>query len=480
MLPKTEKTIKELRGFNKSLLYFFPNELNKTYQSNHVTRLDFPTGLLDLSTFNLFFDVQTEDVEVRNNSLNPPEYYILKRFSPRHSSSYIDRLRILINDNEISNLEDYNLLFNMVSDVKENQPTRDWLQNKIADFTWYDADGHNLVTGFNKAITKFYGSNQQDQNNGYIKTDKPSYTYIDKLAITDWLYFFNQIKYINTYKCKLSIEIRWADPHILYASTAAFSTVVPPATTQLKKNNPDFFINNVRGTVHSIDFEGVREYETTDLTFSDWFSRRGLPCQTDKTQSTFINNLKSQSVNKVLGTFVYNKQKSAESQFMTQNPTVNSIVNYTNVQSVTPSTEYSALNNSSYFRRIGHGCSTSQFYINEIPVNKSPMNIQEMYAEILHMFNVKTTMASFLKEYVQDFFVTGVSLEDSLPMDKDDEEIRVSGYDTKGNNVNIRWETQGTMPSVTIFSRENFLGQPVLYVEFTKRVKIDGKSILVE
>lgn len=147
---------------------------------------------------------------------------------------------------------------------------------------------------------------------------------------------------------------------------------------------------------------------------------------------------------------------------------------------MTATTEYSALNNSSYFRRIGHGCRLSQFYINENPVNKSPMNIQEMYNEILHMFGVKTTMASFLKEYIQDFFATGVSLEDSLPISKDDEDIRISGYDTQGNNVQIRWETQGYIPSSPTFSQQNWLGQPVLYVQFTKSIKINGKSIMIE
>ena len=236
----------------------------------------------------------------------------------------------------------------------------------------------------------------------------------------------------------------------------------------------------MRATIHSIDFDGVKEYDTTDITFFDWFSRRGLACQTDKTQTTFINNLKTKSLNKVLGTFVYNNQKSTESQFLTPSDSINSVVNYTNLQNATASTEYSALNNSSYFRRIGHGCRLSQFYINENPVNKSPMNVQEMYAEILHMFGVKTTMASFLKEYIQDFFATGVSLDDSLPTTKDDEDIRISGYDTQGNNVQIRWETQGYMPSSVNFSQQNWLGQPVLYVQFTKSVKINGKSIIIE
>eukprot|EP00960_Hanusia_phi_P060735 764605-Hanusia_phi.AAC.2 len=191
-----------------------------------------------------------------------------------------------------------------------------------------------------------------------------------------------------------------------------------------------------------------------------------------------MNNIQTKSVNKILGTFVYNNQKTYEGPMLSRNYSTNSIASFANPQAVTNTLEISGLMNSYYFRRIGHGCQRSNFFINENPVNKNPMNIAEMYNAVLHMFNVKTTRASFLKDYITDFFVTGISLEDNVQIN--DDEILVSGYDTRGNSVNIRWETQGAKPGNPTFNAQNWLGQPLLYVEFIKSVNVNGNSINIE
>eukprot|EP00960_Hanusia_phi_P063973 765645-Hanusia_phi.AAC.7 len=435
--------------------------------------MDFPTGLLDLSSFSLFFDVECADKEVRTTSSYT---YILKRYPPRNSASFIERLRILINDKEISNVEDYNILYNMIVDVKDNEPVRDILQNKIADFDYYTSDNLEYLSTLNKQSNSIGGKAITDyvNANGYIRTTASvnAFKYVSHLSVTDWLHFFNEVKYLNTYDCKLSIEIKWADAHILFHPYAT------PTGTLVTQNPPEYYVTYVRGTIYSLDFELAKHYDTTEITFRDWFSRRGLPCQTDKTTTMMMNNIKTKSVNKILGTFVYNNQKIYEGPMLSRNYSTNTIASFVNPQTVTDVAEISGLFNSYYFRRIGHGCQRSNFFINENPINRNPMNIAEMYNAVLHMFNVKTTRASFLKDYIQDFFMAGISLEDSVQIN--DDEILVSGYDTRNNTVNIRWETQGAKPENPTFSTENWLGQPLLYVEFMKSVSSNGNSIKIE
>lgn len=461
--------VSEIRDFRKTLISFHPEEISRLYKPGEKITFNFPKGLLDLSSFNIFFDAQTSFyrlVEDTNNNT----FYSLNYNFPKHTQSLIQRLRVFINKQEISNIYEYNYLYALIYDIKNYESHRNGADNQTPEFKTLSDDGINNDVVLNVGYSEDNVAGLIDE--GWLQyAAQPTETFKESFSISQWIGFFQDIKYINTHNIDLSIEIDLAPANIMFYQDVGANSQRRAATDNqiLDQAGPDYSIWNVKANIHKLDFEGAPNMINNNLTFTDYTSKTGQKLDINKTQKLTMN-IKSDCINKLIGTFldyerdgVYGFQ-SARSQFGVEYERLVNEGTRTN------------LGNSVYFSRIGKGVETASFYIDDIAINNNPMTMLEIEKEVKHAFNINKTLWRNIYEFENSFFAAVMSLEDHV---KKNNEIVKTGYNTQDRYVKIMFETQAITVNANVNFAEDFRGTPILFVEMERTIEISNSNVKI-
>jgi len=459
--------VSEIKDFRKTLISFHPEDISRFYKPGEKIHFKFPKGLLDLSSFNIFFDTRTSFYRlVENNNT----YYSLNYNLPKHTQSVIQRLRVFINKQEISNIYEYNYLYSLIYDIKNSDSQRNGSDNQSPEFKTLSDDGINNNIGLNVVYS-------EENTAGLISQGwqeyaaQPTETLKESFSVSQWIGFFQNIKYINTHNIDLSIEIELAPANIMF-----FQTVNPNSQRRGGTNNqiidqaaPDYTIWNVKANIHKLDFEGAPDLINNNLTFTDYTSKTGQKLNINKTQKLTMN-VKSNCINKLIGTFLDNDRDGV---FSFQSARTIYGVDYERLVSEPTRT---SLGNSVYFSRIGKGVETASFYIDDMPINNNPMTMLEIEKEVKHAFNINKTLWKNIYQFQNSFFTAVMSLEDHV---KKNNEIVKTGYNTEDRYVKVMFETQAITVAPNANFASDFIGTPILFVEMERTIEITNNNVKI-
>lgn len=463
--------INEIKDFRKTLVSFHPEEISRKYKPQDRIRLNFPKGLLDLSTFNLFYDARGSFYRlVSNGGL----FYSLNYHFPKHTQSIIQSLRVFINNQEVSNIDEFNTIYNIVYDIENDTLNNNATDNQNAEFKTLSLDGYQYDTSYNVAYSRSARNLANILSSGWFRySAQPSEpTFTESLGISEWIGFFRDIKYINTHNIDLSIEIELADAHIMFIQTVDGTTRRGGGDTQIiDGGSPDYTIYNVKANIHKLDFEGAPNILNNDLTFTDYVSRKGPKLTVDKNQKLTMN-IKANCIQKLIATFLRNTRETETAAFQS-NLTNHYGVEY---QRLIREDATTRLGNSIYFKRQGKGIKNVSFYIDDIPINNNPLTMIEIERETKHAFNIKKTLWNDVYEFQNDFFSAVMSLEDHI---KKKDGIVKSGYNTNGRNAKIMFESQAFGVPAGTLNAADFIGQPILFVETQRTIMIENNNVSI-
>lgn len=455
--------VKEINDFRKTLISFHPEEISREYKSGEIIHLKFPKGLLDLSTFNLFFNARTTFKKLVEDG---GVYYAREYLFPKNTSSLIQRLRVFIDNQEITNITDYNLLYSLLYNI-QNEDKNNVSENENVEFKIFSNDGYN----FNRVLNVARNSTDANiMNAGWFEyANQPTQAKTNVFSISDWIGFFQSVKYINTFNIDLSIEIELASPYVLFIPDIAGTT--RNGANLISELNPEFYLWNLKANVHKIDFAMAPNILNNELTFMDYTSKNGNRLTDNKTQKITIN-VKTKCINKLIGTFIYNDYNTVTD--ILQSGLTPQGIDY---ERFVYNSLSSKLGNSRYFKQIGKGLETTSFYIDNIPINNNPMTMIEIEKEVKHCFNIEKTRWRTLEDFTNDFFSASLSLEDNIK--NVDGDIIKSGYDTNKKYSSITWETQGKTVPANTATRNEFLGIPLLFVEMTRTIRLENNNLII-
>ena len=438
-------SIKELNGFSKQTIKVLTDRLSASASAGDTIKIRLPpNSLIDLRTFSLFFDFTATiaggvaGVEVH---------------APRYSSSLIEQLNVYVNNNQVSTINQYNLLYNSLADMSfgNDNGSKRFLENYDPSISFATPNGANYYSRLYRTTMNGVGSD----------TNKP-------LVINNWLGFFNgSTSVIDTSDLgDVIVEIRLAPSSILWGcaptgASAAFAGTV------------NYSISNIRATMARISFNSSEYYELKSAkllesslmyAFTDYYAVKGN--QTTKSANVSWNyNVNANSLDYILATFQRADYNNSDYLLLAGSSTGNSDVNYldsgtavtagydnfsfsealayqNNVNSYARA-DGDYFNQCKYFQRKGIWFKTGQFSINSTMIDPYPKPGEEVYNEALIALgnkNIDTTsgthpgmlgLAYFLKYY----FVQICSLQNL----SGDSQFWRSGLNGNAASINVQY-----------------------------------------
>ena len=230
-------SIKELNNFSQQSFRVMTDHLSTQINAGEIFRVNLPAGstLLDLRTIALHFNfTSTISGSPISSSIH----------APRYSSSLIERVNIYLNNNLISTINQYNLLYNTLGDL---QFSRDALQKR-----WLE----NIDPSINYAIDTTLASGgclklQRNTTNGTLSdTNKP-------MIINNWLGFLGgetSTPVIDIASLgQITLEFQLAPATCCFISATQSGGTAASGT-------PNYYINNVYLTGSKITFNSEEYY----------------------------------------------------------------------------------------------------------------------------------------------------------------------------------------------------------------------------
>jgi hypothetical protein len=344
---------------------------------------------------------------------------VVRRFFPRASSSIISELSIKINDQDVQNTKEYNMLFNILSDIKnEHDPIDSTVSESIQEHYYVSNNGIIKSQSRIQALTKPAGNTDK-----YYPSGKKAY-FIDK-----WLGFLNEgNRFFDARDKDIKIIIKLAPASILYRGINSLDV----ASADYVINNeveydPDYVVSDIIGAIDVLDelpYEINESFEYNDYTYSE-----GGHVNSRNEVTTALETYKP--VNWLLGTFCHidrNKDQELILQHChTQTARYGELIKDTlTINDINASTPNSGvysydiakyqkknylLNSSIYFVR-GCGISTSQFKLNNYDItplmdpllclSTTKQCFQTDYKRIQNIYNFET-----------QFFANAISIENN-------------------------------------------------------------------
>jgi hypothetical protein len=109
--------IKRLKVLQKETIKMTPNKTQDVKPGQTII-VDLPyNGKIDLSSFTWFYEGST--THNGSSGLDGPAGYVQTRFSPRNSSSVIQKFTVKINGGIKLDIPDYNFVYNMLLDYTQ-------------------------------------------------------------------------------------------------------------------------------------------------------------------------------------------------------------------------------------------------------------------------------------------------------------------------------------------------------------------------
>ena len=466
--------VKQIQGASKQILKLVPNSGQTSISAGQKIIVSLPPhSLIDLSTFEFNYTGQTQ--HNGNAAAANQNNYVQTRFFPRNSASIIENLEIKVNGQSRSNINNYNLLYNILYDYTCGDDAN--RKNKVGA----NADPSNkavLVKGGVRRRAGYpLGLYAADGSADWSCRDKDNY------SVRQWLGILGNnasTTIIDTsIYGQIDIEITLSPAGCLMLGAPIATSTITAVTT----GNSEVGVATAggSGTTGSISAEGT-SYSLSNISFS--ITRHDMPntfydavksvlqsgsvykfyypnysCfqgigTTNKTGTTRFT-LSTASLDMVIGTFIVpnrdtqcqpylgnvNKRYvSTESgqEFGSTSNTFNSALN---------SGQPMTLNNSKYFLRNGSGVKSCTWIVGNI--RYVPETILEQWNGVLKAFNIQADTLGgcypgiqSMAHYQDQFYAHILSM--NIPGEKD--MYTISGLNSSEIPISVAWEVSGGDP----------------------------------
>ena len=463
-------TLKQLSNFTKQTVKVMPDRVNPAF--GEVSRFKLPaSAMIDFRTISIF-----ADVSLYNNVGAGAGNYCLHL--PRNTASLIQQITITCNGVQLCNINDYNLLYNTLYDIEgadSSQTSKRFLEN--ADPSVYYYQGATSAT--NSAIGCVNAQNGATAGN--TEVNRP-------IVINNFLGFISSL---STPVLDLNdtgdiyIEIRWATPSVLWATTNASAPTAFNTTTNCQ-------FNNLRMTCSKINFESSEYYDLKAqkllsdgllVGYYDYWTSRG----TSVPKSSGVNmnfNVATNSLDQCIATFQKGDCSTIKNLILNSSGTNGSLITFNEYlgsqvsKANTDNTLGDGFNQSYYFMRAGVDIATSQWSINSTNIDPYPLPPSEIWNQnLIAIGNANIDFGTSgvhagcvsLWHFLKYYFCHILSLENL----SGDGQMWRSGLSGNGSTVNINY-------SATFSGTNSESISPVIFCRSTKVLSIrDGHIISV-
>ena len=467
-------TLKQLQNFTKQTVKIIPDRANDVNLGD-VSRFKLPaSAMIDFRTISIF-----ADVTLYKGAMGDGATYSLHL--PRNTASLIQQITITCNGVQLCNINDYNLLYNTLYDLEGadySQTSKRFLENADPSVFFYrkDTNDGNSSIGAANALGN-------DANNFELK--RP-------IVINNFLGFIGSLStpVIDTNDTgDIYIEIRWADPKVLWAT----------GNTQAQNFNVlgTNKFENLRMTCSKINFESSEYYDLKAqkllsdgllIGYYDYWTSRGSGQQ----KSTGVNmnfNISTNSLDQVIATFQKSDYQNIKKLILDNNgeTTMANLVTFNQVladpvayTTTTAGELGDAFNQSYYFMRAGCDLATSQFSINSTNIDPYPLPPSEIWNQnLIALGNNNIDFGTSgvhpgcfsLYHFLKYYFCHILSLENL----SGDGQMWRSGLSGNASTVNINYSATFGKQGATD-NTENI--QPVIFCRSTKILTVKSGRII--
>ena len=398
-------SIKELNNFSCVSCRILSDHLGNDINAGETFRVNLPAGstLLDLRTIAMHFNFTASATGASAGCT---------LHAPRYSSSLIERVNVYLNNNLVSTINQYNLLYNAVADFQfpRDASAKRWLEN-------YDP---SINYSSNSAASAYITAQRTTANGGTSDTNKP-------MVINNWLGFLGGETSTSVIDCaslgQITLEFVLAPPTVCWVSVS--QTISTTAATAA--GTPSYKISNVYFTMNKITFNSDEYYNLLSsklldsgliIGYRDYYTTKSS-VYAKTANPTFNYSINANSLDAIYVTanisgyqtvgylqLVGSQNITGNNSCDTNAALVNNYVNYTfeealanqgiayskNVTSnLNPTYSNDLFNQCQYFQRNMLGLSSAQLSVNSIPVdlwNKAPDYLYEEALENLGLKNI--------------------------------------------------------------------------------------------
>ena len=476
-------TLKQLSNFTKQTVKVIPDRVN-AINFGDVSRFKLPaSAMIDFRTISIFADATLYKGTI---GADGSEYAL---HLPRNTASLIQQITITCNGVQLCNINDYNLLYNTLYDLEGadfSQTSKRILENPDPSVYFYQKDTVNGNTPIG-AIVAVDG-----------RTTANSFESKRPIVINNFLGFIGSL---STPVLDLNdtgdiyIEIRWAQPNVLWGTT---NTSAPTYNT-----TTNCYFDNLRMTCSKINFESSEYYDlkaqklTTDgllVGYYDYWTSRG----TAYAKSGGINmnfNINTNSLDQCIATFQKSDYQTIKPLVLKNGDYVGTAGNITtnaktfNQVLADPITNANtaaanigdAFNQSYYFMRPGCDLATSQWSINSTNIDPYPLPPSEIWNQnLIALGNNNIDFGTSgvhpgclsLYHFLKYYFCHILSLENL----SGDGQMWRSGLSGNGSTVNIGYAATFGKTAAGVDNADTI--QPVIFCRSTKVLTIRSGHVI--
>ena len=395
-------SLKELNNYSCSSIRVLTDHLGNSINAGETFRVNLPAGstLLDLRTIAFHFNF-TASLSGGGTGVSI--------HAPRYSSSLIERVNIYLNNNLVSTINQYNLLYNAVADLQfsRDAESKRWLEN-------YDPS----INYSSNAATSAYITLQRTTSNGSTSdTNKP-------MVINNWLGFLGGETSTAVIECaslgQITLEFVLAPANVCFISASQGTGIAVAGTPSYSLSSAYFTMNKI--TFNSDEYYNLLSAKLLDsgliIGYKDYYTVKSS-VYAKTANPTFNYSINANSLDAIYCTAnisAYNSlgylQLVGSQNYGTSNSAdtgtgyVNGYSNLTFEEAISqqaasyssniannknPTFSGDLFNQVQYFQRNMLGLSSTQLAVNSIPVdlwNKAPDYIYEETLENLGLKNL--------------------------------------------------------------------------------------------
>ena len=430
-----------------------------------------PNSILDLKTFNVFFQLTTSSPGTSSGVYQPPRY----------SSSFIERLSVIINGQTIDIVSNYGLLFNCLMDLEGS--SYDQISKRAPSCEYFDNSCRfTQATATDSSEVAIAGSNT-------LSATAPSSL---DYAITQFLGFIGSTSTScidtgdlgDTY-----VSITWASPYVLGATAVS---------TSLTLAGGSYSLSNLYATVDVISFSSNDYYNMKAQKLAQngllvGFYSYNTMRFASVAKNTGVNvsfNITANSLDQCIATFVaedststwkrligYGSNDSGSTTYNAYQIISDPIGKVNNTGTVTTTAIGDLFYNTYYFKRNASDITGARWSINNRAINYGLIPAKEVWNQTMNALgynlqDVGTNGVNFgilsIYHYLKYYFAHIIDLSCQST-----DEFYLSGLNSLGSSVTVTYEaTFATGNSQRVI--------PVVFARMSKVLQINsGKSILV-
>ena len=432
-----------LSNFTKQIDIVYPDRKDAVIHQSRIRVKLNANSLVNLRSLKMYYQFTTPQAGLAVGGTQ------IGRYHPRYSSSIIQDIAMYFNNNLISSINEYNLLYNTLGDLTmgNNQKAKRYLENLDPSVKFL---GEANIGNNDEVITLIYPTRQSVAGTDNSDTNR-------QFVINNFINFLGNAstEYLNT-NITGDFEL---------AITLAPATIVWQAYIHPTAGNaahlaapavPTYTLNNIYFTYERVILNDplydnlissqVNSPEGLKICFTEYSTHIG-PLQTRDINYSF--NTSASSLDNIICT-------TRRADYQTVGPlltTGGGIAAGNPYELDLITTGNNSFNQSTYFRRDLLSLGTSQIEINGTQMYKRPLTKFEIYQETLNAISPSddivsnvhpglNSINSFLKYYFAHILSLNYNGETKVPT--------ISGLDGRGSNFSILWKVSNseTIPAI--------------------------------